>query len=217
MGRMHRWLQRIAVLLAVTLFVLGVGLWWLGARWNPFYARESWVVDGDHVHYFVYQASFGGGRVWAHRSYRRWILDSGEAHADFNRTHAGSSGAGWSDLPDRSWWYRPRGNSRLNRVGLFYERSVNQASPSFVNISWIVTVPYWILLLPGLAGPYWVGRMLRWRRQQRWRVSGRCTGCGYDLRATLDRCPECGAISGVAAESHFRSDGGSSTAAMTSA
>jgi hypothetical protein len=50
--------------------------------------------------------------------------------------------------------------------------------------------PYWMLataflILPAIA---WSPRFMRRRAQ----LEGRCAICGYDLRATPERCPECG-------------------------
>ena len=53
-----------------------------------------------------------------------------------------------------------------------------------------VEVSYWLLLCCG-ALP--VGAWLMWRRTLgRRAVNGFCLACGYDLRATPGRCPECG-------------------------
>jgi hypothetical protein len=53
----------------------------------------------------------------------------------------------------------------------------------------IVIVPQWsLVLLFGVLPTCW---LISWRRRQR-HGPGMCRQCGYDMRATPDRCPECG-------------------------
>ena len=56
-----------------------------------------------------------------------------------------------------------------------------------------VTVSYWLPALLAAALPAF--RLVAWtrRRRRRRRNVGLCSACGYDLRATPGRCPECGA------------------------
>ena len=57
----------------------------------------------------------------------------------------------------------------------------------------VLAVPHWALVLAtGTLPGIW---LVAWRRRHRRAPSpGRCASCGYDLRATPDRCPECGAV-----------------------
>jgi hypothetical protein len=55
----------------------------------------------------------------------------------------------------------------------------------------VIQVPYWLVLLVPLSALAVVTR--RHRRYARL-ASGCCVACGYDLRATPRRCPECGAV-----------------------
>jgi len=55
-----------------------------------------------------------------------------------------------------------------------------------------LTIAYWLLLLPTLPLPL-IAIVLHRRRRHR-ETNNLCPTCGYDLRATPDRCPECGAV-----------------------
>lgn len=59
----------------------------------------------------------------------------------------------------------------------------------------LIVVPFWAL--SGAASVpllIWVGARVRGNRDDRRRRLGRCAACGYDLRVTPDRCPECGTV-----------------------
>jgi hypothetical protein len=53
-----------------------------------------------------------------------------------------------------------------------------------------IAIPHWFLVLVAAIPPG--VRVLHHRRRHRRRRAGLCVACGYDLRATAQRCPECG-------------------------
>jgi hypothetical protein len=55
---------------------------------------------------------------------------------------------------------------------------------------WEWTFPPWLALLA--TAPLPALRVMLWHRRRRWRREGRCSSCGYDLRFSRERCPECG-------------------------
>jgi hypothetical protein len=64
---------------------------------------------------------------------------------------------------------------------------------------WVVIVAVlslfnaWIIvLLTAILGSVVGVREWHSRRREGWILQGRCAACGYDLRATPERCPECG-------------------------
>src|SRR3954467_11305549 len=59
-------------------------------------------------------------------------------------------------------------------------------------------VPFWCVMV--VVGLPLLPRAVRWcrDRSRRWRRRrGLCANCGYDLRASPQRCPECGAEAGA--------------------
>jgi hypothetical protein len=56
----------------------------------------------------------------------------------------------------------------------------------------VYAVPWWCIAILTAMLPTFA--LLRWRSIRRRHRTGLCMHCGYDLRATPDRCPECGTV-----------------------
>jgi hypothetical protein len=93
------------------------------------------------------------------------------------------------------WIFDPA-NAQSSLLGFgFSQGSVNALKASFR----AVLIPYWAILPPLALLPIAAirRRLLRWQRRR----MGLCRRCGYDLRRSPDRCPECGATRSLADDS----------------
>lgn len=57
----------------------------------------------------------------------------------------------------------------------------------------VIRVPHWLVAFSALALPV-AALAILCRRRMGFKGRGRCKQCGYDLRASPDRCPECGTL-----------------------
>lgn len=107
----------------------------------------------------------------------------------------------WQSQPATPWGRGITGSqfdraSTLLGFGLItfeHGRGGTQSGDEEKDREWAVQIPLWALaVLFGLPAALWVrGAWRRTRGVRRDRL-GLCPACGYDLRSTADRCPECG-------------------------
>jgi hypothetical protein len=60
-----------------------------------------------------------------------------------------------------------------------------------------IAIPYWSILCTTAALP--LAHLAAYVKRRRSHQTGFCVQCGYDLRATPERCPECGTAGPVSA------------------
>jgi hypothetical protein len=99
-------------------------------------------------------------------------------------------------------WIKPSigpGKTVWNRFGFAYDPNhlmIDPGPPRVVlRSSHRLYFPHWSLAaITAIVPSIWCLRRQRDRARKR---LGRCVTCGYDLRATPDRCPECGTAAGI--------------------
>ena len=90
-------------------------------------------------------------------------------------------------------WHWETGEDTVRTIslaGMTWESTTGSEQAPYSYTPLLVAIPHWLLLALALFAP---GRVIHRAVRRRRSVSlGLCLSCNYDLRASTDRCPECG-------------------------
>ena len=195
MRRLIRILGRVGIGLSLLLCLATVFLW-VRSYWGPQGWHRSRYVEANKE-MSSYAVGFERGRLEVHSWRLRFnagVVTKVAVDDDGDTVILPGMGATWfkyqwvglmsrvNRLSVEHWW---------ERAGVFVRstHNVNFGSIPGMGSDVLVIVPYWILFVVFLLWPgvwMWV-----WCSRSGF-GEGRCGNCGYDLRGSTARCPECG-------------------------
>lgn len=93
----------------------------------------------------------------------------------------------------------------LSRHGFAAQQFKSGFGPRQSTVTWAVAAPCWfIALLSAIAPAVWLRGYAKRRRRRVRAARNQCVACGYDLKASPERCPECGAPVPAALNANLR-------------
>lgn len=157
------------------------------------YARYQYPSARHEVDHICKFGSYKGGVYFFYGIWRSTYPDN--VIQDEDSPRVGISETNWSyyNKPlERVYETVPPPLPMAWRLGLNWNKGECHVFPNVLEYRWLV-VPIWAILglITLVASTLLRTAWLRHRTYTR-SADGRCTACGYDLRATTRCCPECG-------------------------
>lgn len=171
-----RWRMRCLLMIATAAGLIGVGI--VGAWARSYRVRDTWMGPGRQL-----TVSLNWGRInFGYVNVAYWRMPP-----------HGVKPAQWFDLRhppavEGAWEIGCRGAhlaAYTVRPGM--PRTSVKVTTTFTSGELSLGVP---LVLVGMVAGWCVWKLRRLRGDR----EGCCAGCGYDLRASAGRCPECGRL-----------------------
>jgi hypothetical protein len=169
-------LSALSLVLCAATSILWVRSYWVAdglghydpaIKWTDAYEQHSWSLQTSRGRFYFFR-----GVDWP--KHMEWTSDAGWIYA---KSHP-------SELKfindESAHWFGSHG--------------LGVSAFSFGAVAGVEAMsPHWLVCAAAMMLP--TARFaLKWRSRRRIAL-GRCSSCGYDLRATPDHCPECGAVS----------------------
>ncbi|MGA2442841.1 MAG: hypothetical protein ABSH08_17950 [Tepidisphaeraceae bacterium] len=180
MKRFRRWLFNGIAAVSLLLCVATGGFWVRSYR-----AADSLILQRGHR----LSVSYNRGSLAVVVCARYFVEEV--SRPPFSETDISHYSATWKLAWTSDDTYRDPSGSAFSglRIGDFQRRG--DSGFGFVNREqgYQAITPFWLLFLVLSWLP-----LLWCRRRKRQSEGVHCLACGYDLRATPDRCPECGTI-----------------------
>jgi hypothetical protein len=179
MKHLRRWLFNALAAMSLLLCAATAALWV-----RSYYAMEVWNYRGpvDRRGFLREQTVRAlKGRIWY-----GWQLNGG--YADLIPEYTNSPQfSGFHSRPLQSDALETWSMKGPQFAGFEYLRLTTLQNEVF---AYAIIIPIWaIAMMTAVLPALWL-----WRRLPRRFAAGFCRSCGYDLRATPDRCPECGTV-----------------------